>query len=168
MLWDDVFAELQAQFVAAEREEEELRIGELVAAEHAGVTFADRCRSRHGQQLTVRLRDGSHRTGQVRDATRTWVMLAERERRSLVPLTAVVLAWPLHGSAPEPGRVEARIGLGHALRALAERSLPVLVRTHVGDHRGRIVRVGADHLDLAGPAEVVTIAWQGLSSVDSF
>ncbi|WP_147917952.1 hypothetical protein [Ruania zhangjianzhongii] len=168
MRWDDVFAELAAEFVAAEREESQAQLSALVAAEVAGTTFADRCRARRGQPLTVRLQDGSTRSGSVRDATRAWVLLAEGDRRSLVPLTAVVLAWPLHGSAPEPGPVEARIGLGHALRALAEQRLPALVCTATGDHRGQILRVGADHLDLAGDAGVLTVPWRALLSVDSF
>lgn len=167
MRWDDVFAELAAEFAAAEREEDEARLGELVVAEVAGTTFADRCRARRGQPLTVRVRDGSVRSGSVRDATRAWLLLAEGDRRSLVPLTAVVLAWPLQGSAPEPGPVEARIGLGHALRALAEQRLPVLVCTEAGDHRGQIVRVGADHLDLAGDAGTLTLPWRAVLSVDS-
>lgn len=168
MRWDDVFAELAAEFAAAEREEGEAQLGELVAAEAAGTTFADRCRARRGQPLTVRLQDGSTRSGTVRDATRAWVLLADGDRRSLVPLSAVVLAWPLHGSAPEPGPVEARLGWGHALRALADQRLSVLVRTAAGDHRGQIVRVGADHLDLAGGPEMLTVPWQALLSVDSF
>lgn len=168
MRWDDVFAELAAELSAAVREEGEAQLGELVAAEVAGTTFADRCRARRGQPLTVRLQDGSTRSGSVRDATRTWVLLAEGDRRCLVPLSAVALAWPLHGSAAEPGPVEARIGLGHALRALAEQRLPVLLCTAAGDHRGQIVRVGADHIDLAGDAGVLTVPWRALLSVDSF
>ena len=167
MAWDDVFAELAAEFAAAEREEDEARLGDLVAAELAGTTFADRCRARGGSRLTLRLADGSSRTGTVRDATRAWVMLADGDRRTLVPLSAVVLAWPLHGSAPEPGLVEKRIGLGHALRALAEEQVAVLVRTTAGDHRGRIVRVGADHLDLAAEPGVLSVPWRALLSVDA-
>ncbi|HLS64170.1 MAG TPA: hypothetical protein VK060_12380 [Ruania sp.] len=167
MAWDDVFAELAAELVAAEREEDEARLGDLVAAEVAGTTFADRCRARSGSQLTLRLADGSSRTGTVRDATRAWVILADGDRRTLVPLSAVVLAWPLHGSAPEPGPVEGRLGLGHALRALAEEQVAVLVRTSAGDHRGRIVRVGADHLDLVSEPGVLTVPWRAVLSVDS-
>ncbi len=167
MAWDDVFAELAAELAAAERAEDDARLGDLVAAEVAGTTFADRCRARRGGHLTIRLVDGSTRTGLVRDATRAWVMLAEGDRRTLVPLSVVVLAWPLHGSAPEPGPVEARIGLGHALRALAEEQLAVLVRTIAGDHRGRIVRVGADHLDVVAEAGALTVPWRALLSVDS-
>ena len=166
MAWDEVFAELAAELAAAERDEEEARLGDLVAAEVAGTTFADRCRARRGKPLTVRLTDGSSRTGTVRDATRAWVLLTEGDRRVLVPLSAVVLAWPLRGSAPEPGPVEGRIGLGHALRALAEEQSAVLVRTAAGDHRGRIVRVGADYLDLAAEPNVLTVPWRALLSVD--
>lgn len=167
MAWDEVFAELAAELAAAERGEEDARLGDLVAAELATTRFADRCRARRGRELTLRLQDGSTRTGTVRDATRAWVMIAGGDRRSLVPLSAVVLAWPLHGSAPEPGPVEARIGLGHALRALAEEQAGVLVRTVAGDHHGRIVRVGADYLDLASGDTVLSVPWRALLSVET-
>ena len=167
MSWEDMLAELAAEMAAAERAQDEAELGEMVAAEMAATTLPDRLRARRGHVLNLRLQDGSTRTGTVRDASRAWVLLAEGERCMLVPATAVVLAWPLHGSAPEPASVEARLGLGHALRARADRQLQVLVRTEVGDHRGRIVRVGADHLDLAGAGGVLTVIWRALMSVDS-
>lgn len=52
-------------------------------------------------------------------------------------------------AAPAPGAVESRLGLGHALRALARDRAVVRVRAGEADLTGRIERVGADHLDLA-------------------
>ncbi|UFU02172.1 hypothetical protein LQF12_11710 [Ruania suaedae] len=167
MRWDDVFSELQAEFEAALQAGSDAELVELVQAEVAGIAWIDRCRARRGEQLTLRLTDGSDRSGEVLQATRSWVRLAMGERRCLVPAHAVVAAWPLGSRAPEPGRVEARLGLGHALRALAAAGAEVMVRSLAGDHRGRLVRVGADHLDLATARAQLTLTWSGLLSVES-
>lgn len=169
MRWDDLFDDLQAQFLAAERALDEERLAELVEAEFAATSFTDRWRARRGQPLTVRLRDGSDRSGLVADVAVSWVVLAHGERRSLIPRAAVVLAWPLGGAAPEPSAVERALGLGHMLRTLAQDGAPVVLHTLAGAHRGRIVRVGADHCDLATGAGVgaVSVPWDALLSVDS-
>lgn len=167
MSWDRVFEDLQAQFRAASRQEEAAQVPELAEAEAAVVGVADRIRARSGQDLTVRLREGSVRSGRVEEATRSWLRLADGVRQSVIPLQALVAAWPLGGAAPEPGLVEARLTLGHALRGLARQRVPVLLRTDAGSHRGVIVRVGADHVDLREPAGVLTVVHAGLVSIDS-
>ncbi|QOR69704.1 hypothetical protein IM660_13635 [Ruania alkalisoli] len=167
MRWDDVFAELQAQFDAALQADSDAELAELVQAEVAGIEWIDRCRARRGEVLTVRLADGSDRSGTVLEATRSWVRLALGERRCLIPAHAVVAAWPLGPRAPEPGPIEARLGLGHALRALAADGADVMVRSLAGDHRGRLTRVGADHLDMLTAHATVTLTWSGLLSVES-
>ena len=167
MSWDKLFDDLQAQFEAVVRQDESVEVPHLAEAEAAGIVVADRIRACAGQELTVRMRDGSTRVGKVQEATRSWVRLADGARSSVIPLTAVVAAWPLRGSAPEPGRIEARVTLGHALRALAQQRVAVFVHTEAGDHRGVVVQVGADHLDLLANGTVLTILWSGLLSIDS-
>ncbi|TDE96087.1 hypothetical protein EXU48_07575 [Occultella glacieicola] len=167
MSWDDLFADLQAQFLAHQRAEQGEVVADLVEAEAATTTFGDRMRAATGRSVTVRLLDGSDRRGVVTDAAPTWFVLAEGERRSLVRLDAVVAAWPLAGVAPAPGRVEQGLRLGHVLRALAADGVPVVVHTLGGMHRGRIVRVGADHLDLATGTAALVLPWTALLSVDS-
>src|SRR5690625_1171269 len=167
MRWDDLFTDLQAQLQAAADVEAHLEVVELAEAEIARTTMADRWRARRGQTLHVRLRDGSDRDGTVVDAAQEWFVLARGSRRVLVPAAAVVLARPLGPSAPPPTRVERSLRLGHVLRAMAHEHLDVLVATLAGTYRGRLVRVGADHLDLAAEGGVVTLAWGGLVSVES-
>lgn len=167
MSWDEMFADLQEQFRAATRAEETAQVPHLAEAEMAGVRVADRIRARRGRGVTVRLRDGSTRAGMVQDATRSWFRLTDGSRHILVPLQAVGAVWPLRGSAPEPGRLEVRIGLGHALRALAQQRLAVVVHTEAGDYRGVPIQVGSDHVDLDQGGTVVTVLWQSLLSVES-
>jgi len=168
MSWDEVFAELQAQFEAAEHLDARARVLELAEAEAAGIRMADRLRSRRGEQLWIRVADGSDRTGEVRDVAEAWVVLADGPRRCLIPREAIVLVSPLGGSAPQPDRIERSLSLGHVLRALAQQGLAVTVHTAAGAHRGRIARVGADHLDLVQTQGVLTVPWSGLVSVESF
>lgn len=167
MSWDEVFAELQAQFEAAEQLDARARILELAEAEAAGVRLVDRLRSCRGEQLWIRVADGSDRTGEVRDVAQAWVVLADGPRRCLIPREAIVLVGPLGGSAPQANLIERSLSLGHVLRALGQQGIPVTVHTLAGAHRGRIARVGADHLDLAQAAGVLTVSWSGLLSVDS-
>ena len=167
MRWDDLFEDLQAQFAAAERVVDDVRVVELAEAEVASTSFSDRWRARRGEQLTLRLRDGSDRSGTVVDVATAWIVIGTGERRSLVPRHAVAVAWSLAGAAPEPSRVERSLGLGHVLRALAHEGSAVVLHTLAGAHRGRLVRVGADHCDLITVAGTITVPWDALLSVES-
>lgn len=165
--WDSLFADLQAQWEAELRADDDDEIRELAEAEAAGTRFGDRLRSRRGAPLTLRLSDGSDRVGVVSDVAQEWVLLAEGERRHLVPVQAIALAWPLAGAAPAPSVIERGLGLGHVLRALAGEGQDVVVRTRGGDHTGLLVRVGADHLDIAAATGVLSVPWTALLSVSS-
>lgn len=175
MRWEALFSDLQAQWDAARREEDDARIADLAELEMARVSMVDRLRARRGQPVGLLLSDGSALTGDVLDAAVPWLLVAVGERRSIVPVDAVVAAWPLGPVAAEAPAVERRLGLGHVLRAVAREGAAVRVRTVAGVYRGRIVRVGADHLDLAteadapgrGQVERVTIALRALVALES-
>lgn len=174
MRWEDLFADMVGQLDALVRSDVEDEVAELAVAAIAQTRLADRLRARHGATLTVRLVDASTLSGEVVDVAPAWVLIGQGLRRWLVPATAIALAWPLGAVAPEPGRVEQRLGLGHALRALASEHVPVHVRTCAGDYDGVIVRVGADHLDLVtadsrddGDRRVLTLATTAILAVGS-
>ena len=59
MRWDDLFADLAAQFDAAAGDQMPIEVAELAEAEIAGTVLADRWRARRGAALQIRLRDGS-------------------------------------------------------------------------------------------------------------
>lgn len=159
--------DLQAQWEAELRAEDDAQIRELAEAEAAGTRFADRLRARRGAEITLRLVDGSDRVGRALDVAPEWVLLAEGERRHLVPVSAIAVAWPLGGAAPAAGRVESRLGLGHVLRALGNEGQDVVVRTLGGDHAGLLARVGSDHLDIAARTGVLSVPWSALLTVSS-
>lgn len=157
MRWEALFEDLESQFRAARADEEE--VADLTEAELAQVSLADRLRARHGQEVSLRLQDGSDVTGTVVDVAVQWLLVADPGRRVLVPSAAVVAARLLGGAAPQAPVVERRLRLTHVLRALAREGGALVVRTTAGDYRGRLTRVAADHVDVdAEGGATVTLA----------
>lgn len=173
MRWEALFSDLHGQWEAALRAEDESRIADLAELEMARVHLVDRLRARRDAELGLRLVDGTEVTARVLDAAPQWLLLGQGERRVVVPTSAVAAAWPLGPVAPEAGVVEARLGIGHVLRAVAREGATVTVRSLGGSWRGHIARVGADHLDLVGAPDVagrgerVTVAFAALVAVES-
>lgn len=172
--WESLFADLQGQWDAAQRADDEARIADLAELEMGRTQLADRLRARRAASLTLRLTDGSDVTGLVLDAAPQWLLLQTGERRSLVPVAAVTAAWPLGQVAPEAGVVESRLGVAHVLRAVAREGATVRIRSTAVDVRGQIVRVGSDHLDVLlaaapgnGSGAVLTLRLGALLIVDS-
>lgn len=173
MRWEALFADLQGQWDAARREDDDARIADLAELEMGRTSVADRIRARVGLQLSIRLLDGSEASGVLLDAAPQWLLLRSVERRCIVPMSALVVAWPLGAVAPEAGVVESRLGMTHVLRAVAREGVTVRIRAVGTDIRGRIVRVGADHLDVViDPVErsassSVTLALRSLLAIES-
>lgn len=148
MHWDELLADLASQFDGELRTRHDDEVIDVAEAEMAQTELADRLAARRGEAVHLRLLDGHVGAGTLLDAAGEWLLLADGPRRVLVPLAAVVAAWPL-GAVAVPGTgVERRLRLGHVLRALAREGSQVLVRSLAGDHRGWITRVGKDHIDL--------------------
>ncbi|PJI95213.1 hypothetical protein [Luteimicrobium subarcticum] len=152
MRWDALFDDMEAQLAAHSRAEREARADDLTRAEQAGVSLADRIRAARGEIVLV-LVDGSRQRGHVVGGADEWVDLADGPRRALVPVAAVAWVERTPHAATAGSAVERRLGLGHALRALARDRVRVSVRTAAGAPVGRVARVGRDHLDLDAGAE---------------
>ena len=173
MRWEALFADLQGQWEAEQRAEDDARIADLAELEMGRTLLADRIRARSAATVSLRLTDGSELVGVVLDAAATWVLVRCGERRCLVPLDAVAAAWPLGPVAPGPGTVEGRLGVAHVLRAIAREGATVRLRAAGAHLRGRIVRVGSDHLDVRpDPGGVrsgaaVTLRFAALLAVES-
>src|SRR5690625_2658827 len=119
MRWEALFADLEGQFAQVAQEERDEEVADLAEAERSQVHLADRLRARQGQEVSLRLRDGSDVRGTVRDAAVQWLLVADGPRRALVPAEAVAVARALGAVAPEAPVVERRLRLTHVLRALA-------------------------------------------------
>jgi hypothetical protein len=151
MRWESLFADMEAQLAAGRLADVRADVAELARAERASVGIAARARSSVGRQLRVVVGGVDAVVGELVDAAPEWLLLAETPvRQALVPMTAVIAVDGLVAhAAPAPGAVESRLGLGHALRALARDRAVVRLDAGGRELSGRIERVGADHLDLA-------------------
>lgn len=147
--WETLFADLEARLDAAQAQERLADVAERTRAERAAVLLADRWRAATGAELTLRLRGGEAVRGEVVDAAASWVLL-RGARQHLVPAAAVVTVAGLPPAVAAPaGTVARRLGLGHALRAVARDRSVVHVVTVGGAVDGRVDAVGADHVDVA-------------------
>lgn len=149
MRWDDLFADLEGRLAAQHAAELGDAVAERTRAERAAVELGGRLLAHRGAVELV-LRGGDVVVGEVADAAPAWVLLEDGPREHLVPLAAIALVTGLGDvTVGDPGPVLNRLGLGHALRGVAQdRSL---VRLLVAGRTvaGRVDAVGADHLDLS-------------------
>ncbi|WP_028046837.1 hypothetical protein [Cellulomonas sp. URHE0023] len=159
MRWEQLFADMEAQLAAGRLADLRADVSELARAERGSVMLSARLRASVGQRLRVRVEGGEPVDGTVLEAAPEWLLLAAPARRALVPLAAVAAVEGLAtDSAPPPGVVESRLGLGQVLRALSRDRVGVRVAAGGSELIGRIDRVGADHLD------VVELGTQGRAS----
>ncbi|WP_432499202.1 hypothetical protein [Kineococcus gypseus] len=176
MRWDDLFDDLDARLAHAGRLDREAEVADRRARDLASVDLLGRLLATAGE-LSVQLPDGGWVGGRVRAAGPGWVLLAAGApvpRQVLVPTAAVCALRGLSRASTAPGAVAQRRTLVLALRALAAAGEDVLVRTPAADVRGRLVRVGADHVDVSAPgtaapgsggAGVLTVPFASLLSV---
>lgn len=166
MTWDGVFAELEAEFQAAQIQEVEEEIPHLVHAEVATIRLVDRIRFQRGNDISVRLRNGELRKGLVHEANRAWVMLHDSHRRYLIPYPAISYVWPMSSAAPQARGIESKITLGYALRTIAQAGFSVRLVTDGGELYGQVGMVGADYCDFYTVTAVVTLPWEAIITVE--
>jgi len=148
--WEALFDDLEAQLEREQAAEQWAEVAERSRAEFGRISLADRLRAHVGQQLTLRLRNGDQVVGRVDDVAVEWLALTQMAGQVLVPVDAVTLVGGLSRAvSPEASAVLRRLGLRHALRALARDRAPVRVTLPGGEVTGTIDRVGADHIDVA-------------------
>jgi hypothetical protein len=157
MTWEerllDLFDDLELQAEGLQLAERDALVLEQRRAEYAEVGLAVRLHGTVGAQVSVEL-DGVgliHAT--LARVGAGWCLLRAEGRDWLVPLAAVRSWRGLADRGPsEAARpVTARLGLGSALRAVAEAHGEVLLHRADGSvTRGVLGRVGADFLELGG------------------
>jgi len=172
--WQLLFSDLESEFATARAQEALAGVPDLVRAERAATHLADRVRASVGLPLRLEVGEGPEAVlgGVLADAGPDWLLLSEpASRQVLVPLAAVLAVSGLAPHvAPEEGPVRARLGLPHALRALARDRAEVRVSTAARTLVGRLDRVGADYVDVtpvAGPTWPWTVPVAALRAVRS-
>ncbi|MBC7291583.1 MAG: hypothetical protein H5T83_09675 [Actinotalea sp.] len=169
MRWDALFADMELQVHAADAQSRADQVAELTRAERSSVLLVDRLRAGTGTPVEVVLRSGARVCGEVLDVAASWLLLEDGRREHLVPFAAVTTVRGAPSvAAAGIGSPLRRLGLGHALRAVARDRCVVRVETSGGAVVGRVDAVGADHMDLGvvdpadhrprGTAEAVLLA----------
>jgi hypothetical protein len=155
-----LFDDLDQQAEGLALAERDVEVAELGRAEYAAVDLAARVHASVGSR--VRLAVGGLGTVEARlcAAGSDWCLLSTAApgvgREWLVRLAAVTTAEGLSERAvPEAARpVTSRLGLGSALRRVAESREPVqIVRLDGAVTRGRLRRVGADFVEVVAEGD---------------
>ena len=154
MRWQQLFADLQAQFEHEEAAAERAESGSRARAEIGGLALVDRLRGGVGAPVTLDVRGADRLGGVVLDVGADWLLLADELGRDVLVATSAVRSVAGLGrltAAPEPaGPVRARLDLRRALRGLArDRATVHVVLDDGGVLVGTVDRVGADYLELA-------------------
>lgn len=154
MRWQQLFADLSAQFDAAEAAADSAELASRTRAEVGSVRMADRVRAAVGSPVALRCRGAGRVEGRLVEVGVDWLLLEDgQEREVLVAWGAVQSVQGLGGSTAAPERtgvVYARLDLRWALRAAArDRSTVQLLLDDGSAMTGTLDRVGADHVELA-------------------
>ncbi len=154
MRWQRLFADLTAQWEAAEAAADQAELVSRTRAEMGAVRLQDRLRAAVGSAVAVRCRGAGPVEGVLGDVGVDWLLLTdERGAEVLIACRAVQGALGLGGASAPPdevGVVRGRLDLRWALRAAArDRGAVQVVLDDGAVLSGTIDRVGADFFDLA-------------------
>lgn len=154
MRWQQLFADLQAQFEAEESAAEQAESASRARAEVGALALADRLRGALGFPLVLGCRGAGTVAGVLVEVGADWLLVEdEGARQTLVALAAVrsVAGLGRRTAVAEPvGPVRGRLDLRRALRGLArDRTAVQIVLDDGGVLSGTLDRVGADYAELA-------------------
>lgn len=150
MRWEELFGDLEAQLVEADRQEREAEAAELTRHERAQVGWLDRVAGSMGESISCMTTAGAV-DGRLVDLGRDWLVVDEFGRGSaIVPVHSVVSVGGLGRRSDQSLTPAREFGLGVALRAISRDRAPVGVYDSGGGvWVGTIDFVGHDHLEVA-------------------
>ncbi|MDN4174981.1 hypothetical protein QWY28_18605 [Nocardioides sp. SOB77] len=167
-----VLDDLEQQAEAAYDLERAADLADRSRAEYQQVTLASRLVASLDRELVLEVRGAGTTAGVLERVGTGWCHLRGPGQDWVVHLPAVTA---VHDAAPRSvpevaWPATARLGLGSALRRLADAGERCVVRTVEGaTHDGTLARVGADFVEVrTGDAgRVVLVAFTGLAAVQS-
>jgi hypothetical protein len=154
MRWEQLFADLEAQFVAQDAADGAGDLASRERAEYGRLRLTDRLRGARGWPVTLTCRGAGEVTGQLVDVGVDWLLLVDAQQRDVLVALATVRAVSGLGAQTAPagelGAVERRLDLRRAMRGLARDRATVQCLLDDGSTvSGTVDRVGADFLELA-------------------
>lgn len=176
MTWEEelfsLFDDLESQASAAYALDREAEIADRSRSEYAQVTLAGRLMASVGMELVVEIRGVGPVHGTLERVAKGWFLLSGPGVDWVVPQAAVgAVTGASDRAVPEVAwSAVARLGLGSALRRLAESGERCLLHRLDGIRlEGRVRRVGADFVEVVTgePARVVLLAYDALAAIQS-
>jgi hypothetical protein len=168
MRWDQLFADLNAEFEAGLQAELEAEIAERARAEFSRIDLLDRLRAATGRSVTISVDGAGTLVATVGQVGAGWALLEAGGVEILLNAAAIVSVAGLSngGAQALPSHsVESRLGLGFVLRGLARDRSRIIAQLRDGDALGGSVdRVGADAVDIAEhpPGESYRVSARGV------
>jgi len=165
-LLDDLESQASAGF-AAEREAE---LADRSRAEYQHVTLAERLMASVGHEVALSVAGVGLLRGTLDRVATGWLLLRAGEQDWIVPEGAVGTLQGASERAVPPVAWEAvaRLGIGSALRRLAESGERCLVHLRDGSRlEGDLRRVGADFVEVYDAGRLTLVAFSALAAVQS-
>ena len=151
--WEQLFADLEAQWAENEAADEQAEDASRARAEYGRVSLIDRVRGSLGRPLAVACLGTGELTGRLVDVGVDWLLLTDEQDREVLVSTAALTSVGGLGAATAAapdGAVARRLDLRRALRGLARDRATVTCLLVDGRARtGTLDRVGADFVELA-------------------
>ena len=153
MRWQQLFADLQAQFDAEEAAAEQAESASRARAEVGALALVDRLRGAVGGSVVVACGPAGSVAGVLAEVGPDWLLVEDDGARQCLVASAAVRSVAGLGrrtAVPESGAVWERLDLRRALRGLArDRSVVQVLLDDGGLLGGTLDRVGADYVELA-------------------
>jgi hypothetical protein len=153
MRWQQLFADLAAQFDEAEAAADQAEATSRARAEMGAVRLVERLAGAVGAPVGIRCQGADQIAGVLVDVGADWLLVEEDGGREVLIASVAVSAVAGLGRRTAPadsGVVRARLDLRRAVRALArDRSAVQVILRDGGVLTGTVDRVGADFLELA-------------------
>jgi hypothetical protein len=175
MSWEQrlfgLFEDLEQQAEGLALVSRDAAVEELARAGYSEVDLGSRLHASVGLTVQLVLKGAGQVRGRLARVGAGWCLMTPEAgvgQEWVVSLPALVAARGLSARAvPEPARsVVTRLRLGSVLRGLSEEAEPLAVLTVDGEQRrGRILRVGADFLELAPAGGVEVLPFTAVALV---
>lgn len=153
MRWQQLFADLEAQFEQAAERAEQAESGSRTRAEAAATTLAGRLAGSVGAVVVLRTRGAGALGGKLVGAGPGWLLLDDGSGREVLVAAAALLSVSGLGrrtAPPDDGAPRVRTDLRRALRGLVrDRSVVALTLDDGSVLTGTFDRLGADFVELA-------------------
>ncbi|PVG83112.1 hypothetical protein DDE18_07230 [Nocardioides gansuensis] len=175
MRWEDqlfaLFDDLEAQASVLHGLEREAELADRSRAEYSHVTLASRLAASTGREVVLDVTGLGRVAGELRRTGAGWCLLRGHQQDWIVRTALVAL---VHGaserSVPEVAWSPLqRLGLGSALRGLAEQRLRCVL--HLADgttHEAVVSRVGQDFVEAEAPSGArLLVSYDAIAAVQS-